>query len=1078
MPLPPPLIGPLAAACHGSGPGLLHWFRGRAPTAPDQAWTVACWLKVDQESPESCLVAGFGAGVALEDGQRFVAILDGRLGAWLGGTMIRSPVSPQPGLWHQVTVIFDGRWTIRVLVDGREAARQAVRLTRAGAQVRLAPPSPFPEGRAFCGILREFQIHGQALGDDAVATLVAQGPGDSPLTSTPQGPTPDNRSERFGSNRGLLRPQDPATYPGPAPRVTSCPRPRLLPRPRCPGGDDQRLVLDAGWELGDGDGITAPAEAVSRVGFATGNAPGPWYDATVPGTVLTTLVDQGVYPDPLVGLNNLAIPDDLALRPWWYRTEFILPQSWRERHVRVLLHGINYHAEVWLDGRRLGEITGAFQRGDFDLPPGCLGSGPHALAILVWPQPHAGLASEASHHVGPLPNGGEGTLDGPTFFCSEGWDWIPTIRDRNTGLWQGVELVCSGVVTIQDPQVITELPDLPDLGRARLTLRAEIRNRSDEPQEVTLEGRIAGVLVRVPVSLAPGEERTIEVGPDQVPELTLHQPRLWWPNGHGKPILHPLDLRILGTQGDLHDHLTVQIGLRTIAWTFAPHLVLHVNGRRIPCLGGNWGMDDARKRTSRERLEPYVRLHRDAHLTMIRNWCGQSTSEAFYALCDAYGLLVWNDFWMSTEGYNLPPVDAELLLANAEDTVRRFRHHACIAIWCGRNEGRVPASLDQQLSSLLEHRDGTRHYESSSCNGPHLLESGPWRFQEPETYFTTHGQGFTTELGVTSIPTADAMRAMLPPGQEWPLTDAWTYHDLHSEHAGDSRPYLSALTERYGESTDLDGFCRRAQMLNYVQHRAMFEGFLSKLWQPASGLLAWMSHPAWPSTSWQFYSHDYETHAAYAGVRTACEPIHVQWNLPDRDGEARIAVVNRTTEVLTGCRVEAHILGLDGRTLGRQEWAWIVAPEKAEEIGTIPWASPLESPVQFLVIRLIDGAGRCRSRNVYWRGEREADLRWLQTMPSRPVSAQAHGVRVRDEVLTVVHVTNPWPEPLLLLHLNLREGGSGRRVLPAFTNEVYPTLLVGEERRITITTPADVTPEDLVVSIDGWNVLPGRIVVR
>jgi hypothetical protein len=193
---------------------------------------------------------------------------------------------------------------------------------------------------------------------------------------------------------------------------------------------------------------------------------------------------------------------------------------------------------------------------------------------------------------------------------------------------------------------------------------------------------------------------------------------------------------------------------------------------------------------------------------------------------------------------------------------------------------------------------------------------------------------------------------------------------------------------------------------------------------------------------------------------------------------ARIAVVNRTTEALPGCRVEAIILGLDGRKLGRQEWTWIVAPEKTEEIGTIPWASTIESPVQFLVIRLIDGAGRCRSRNTYWRGEREADLRWLQTMPSRPVSAQAHRVRVRDEVLTVVHVTNPWPEPLLLLHLTLRESGTGRRILPAFANEVYPTLLMGEERRITMTTPADVTPGDLVVGIDGWNVLPGRIVVR
>ena len=85
----------------------------------------------------------------------------------------------------------------------------------------------------------------------------------------------------------------------------------------------------------------------------------------------------------------------------------------------------------------------------------------------------------------------------------------------------------------------------------------------------------------------------------------------------------------------------------------SPYLVIKVNGRRIFCKGGNWGMDDAMKRVPRDHLEPYFRLHRDAGFTMVRNWTGESTEEVFYDLCDEYGLLVWNDFWLSTEGYNL-----------------------------------------------------------------------------------------------------------------------------------------------------------------------------------------------------------------------------------------------------------------------------------------------------------------------------------------------------------------------------------------------------------------------------------------
>ena len=98
----------------------------------------------------------------------------------------------------------------------------------------------------------------------------------------------------------------------------------------------------------------------------------------------------------------------------------------------------------------------------------------------------------------------------------------------------------------------------------------------------------------------------------------------------------------------------------------APYLVIKVNGVRIAARGGNWGMDDARKRVSRERLEPYFRLHRDAGLNIIRNWVGQSTEETFYELADEYGLMVWNDFWDSTQNYNVEAEDPQLFSGERE----------------------------------------------------------------------------------------------------------------------------------------------------------------------------------------------------------------------------------------------------------------------------------------------------------------------------------------------------------------------------------------------------------------------------
>ena len=99
------------------------------------------------------------------------------------------------------------------------------------------------------------------------------------------------------------------------------------------------------------------------------------------------------------------------------------------------------------------------------------------------------------------------------------------------------------------------------------------------------------------------------------------------------------------------------------------------------------------------------------------------------------------------------------------------------------------------------------------------------------------------------------------------------------------------MEEELGAPTDLEDFRRKAQLLNYVSHRAMFEGFNSRLWRPNTGRLMWMTHPSWPSLVWQLYGSDYSTYGAFYGVKKACEPLHVQLNLPGLE----TAVINNTT---------------------------------------------------------------------------------------------------------------------------------------------------------------------------------------
>ena len=160
-------------------------------------------------------------------------------------------------------------------------------------------------------------------------------------------------------------------------------------------------------------------------------------------------------------------------------------------------------------------------------------------------------------------------------------------------------------------------------------------------------------------------------------------------------------------------------GVRKITYSVADseNLTVSVNGVRIFCKGGNWGMDEAMKRIPRERLEAQIRLHQLANYTIIRNWVGQSTSDDFYDMCDKYGLLLWDEFFQPNPSDGPDPTDLDTYLANVRDKILRFRNHPSIAIWCARNEGYPPKEIDDALRKLMAELEPTRLYQASSTAG-------------------------------------------------------------------------------------------------------------------------------------------------------------------------------------------------------------------------------------------------------------------------------------------------------------------------------------------------------------------------
>jgi beta-galactosidase/beta-glucuronidase len=1087
-----------------------------APLAPEARWTIKTWIRLDLDPalPRTVVtMVGEKGGVLASLGVR-----DNQLVVQAGGRRLATPFKAKVGEWQLVTLTADaGKLALQVGTE--RAVQMQTRLSGSPVALVLGPREP--SAPAFRGALASLTLW---QGNSAAAERMTWSLPDPRLivfeNASPAWPL------QVKQTMGLTVPQVSATLPVSRAAATAQPavaRPEQTPPLTVAG--DARWIIGA-WRLAAAPDISAAPAAIAQTSFGAEG----WLPATVPGTILATYVANGVYPDPAYGLNNLLIPDSLSRQDYWLRTEFVVPDGGSRAGFALAFHGINYAGEIWVNGERLGTTEGAFTRGRFSLPASIKPGERVALAVRVSPPPHPGLPHEESLTAGPGLNGGEMTIDGPTFAASEGWDWIPTVRDRNTGVWQDVVLEVAGDVRLGDPHVNTVLP-LADNSLAELTFSVPVTNESAAARKVEVEARFGDVTLRQTVTVPPGATAMLRFAPDQFAALRIRNPELWWPNGYGAPILHDLSLTAR-FDGTVSDTRAIRFGIREVSYELslvdpaeelqrvamsparslgeklldvghkairkveggwavslareiagspalapvkdallAPHLLIRVNGVPIAVRGGNWGMDDWMKRVARERMEPFFRLHREANVNTIRNWMGQSTESVFYDLADEYGLLVLNDFWISTQDHNGEPGDTALFLANAADTVSRFQHHPSIALWIGRNEGVPPPVMNRALDLLVREIDGTRAYLPNSRE-VNMAGSGPWNYQPPEAYFTRIGRGFSTEVGTPSFPTLETFKAMMPPEDQWPISDSWAYHDWHQGKAGDVASFMRAMANRLGEATGLEDFESKAQLLNYESHRAIFEGMNAGLFTRNSGRLLWMTHPAWPSTTWQIYSHDYDTHAAFYGTKKGSEPVHVQVNLPDR----KLAVVNSLGAPVAAGRIRVRNLALDGTLLDDRTLPVDAPAHGVIEVGdAVPEAVFARAPVVITKLELLGRNGALLSENLYWLSREPADTRAMSAMQQASVSLTARRVAGEGEQVFEATLTNLGSVPALMVKLTARDA-AGERVLPAYYDDNYVSLLPGETRMVTIRAPlSGAGPRS--IGVRGWNVTAGDVQV-
>jgi hypothetical protein len=835
------------------------------------------------------------------------------------------------------------------------------------------------------------------------------------------------------------------------------------------------VEIGSGWQLQDSAKVTEAASVVSSAGYAAQG----WYAATVPGTVLTSLVTDGVYPEPTYGENNRGIPESLNKTPWWYRTTVTVPRDYAGRQVWLHFDGANFSSDVWVNGTEVGTFTGAFIRGRFDITKLVKPGKTAVVAVKVSPQPHPGVPHEHNIADGVGPNGGITAIDGPTFLCTIGWDWLNAVRDRDTGIWQKVWLSASGPVLVEDPLVITDLP-LPKTDSADLTVKATLENTSDQEVKGTLVGVIlpsppehdATIGFSQPVTIPAKSTAGFSIDSKTAAVLHVTNPKLWWPNGYGPQNLYQLQLRFEAGEKDSDDAGT-QFGIRKIEYGGMDALTISVNGVKVFIRGGDWGLDEAMKRIPRERMDAEIHYHALAHMNMIRNWVGQSTSEEFYDLCDRYGILIWDEFFQPNPSDGPNPDDLTVYLANVKDKILRYRNHPSIALWCARNEGYPPPEIHDALSKMIPELDPARLYQPSSTAGRGVMSAGPYDWRDPAAYYQPDAP-FKTETGSVSVPTIESIHAMMPQKDWETIDDAWGAHDLtKGASEGDRYPY--ALRARYGRVANLADFVRKAQMMNYEAYRAMYEGRNARLFAPDTGIITWMSNPAQPSFVWQLYAYDLDPMASLFAVMKAAEPVHIQMD----EDDFHLKVINNLPTALSGYNAHVTVWGLSWwaesvRASVQKDYAVEGPADTAIDLGAAPLPNPWErGAVYFVQLELKDAQGNVVSRNLYWKPSPIAgeDMTKMDLMPPEKLTATIARKDAGSRLGLDVTLTNPGKNMALMAHLQLRRKASGERVLPVFYSDNYVSLAPGETRTVHIDADlAGLMGDTPLVVVDGWNV--------
>ena len=713
------------------------------------------------------------------------------------------------------------------------------------------------------------------------------------------------------------------------------------------------IPLTNGWEL--------RAYSPDRSIPASFSAPEGWIPAQVPGTVHEALIAAERIPDPFAGLNELEV-QWVGERDWLYRCTFeVRAEDVAAGPAALCFAGLDTFATVWLNGQHLVSSSNMFI--PHRLPLGTLlRTGQNHLWVHFASALRRGKELEARYGQTVCWNGDSSRVYVRKAQYHYGWDWGPSLL--TAGPWRTVTLEF-GAARISELHVPTTVRS----NLATATLPVALTVEATDATPLTLHLTLAD---------PDGQEVdavTLPVTDRQVQHaFTLHHPRLWWPRGYGAQARYQLHVTLLRA-GMVVDERNLLLGLRHLRLVHAPiegepgsSFYFEVNGVPIFSGGANWvPADSFVGRVSPADYRAWIAQATTNNMVMLRVWGGGIyEDDEFYLACDAAGVLVWQDFMFACGMYPAYPEFQASVRAEAEAQVRRLRHYACIALWCGNNEDyqlaeslnvydpdftgdhtttRFPARqiYEQLLPKVCASLDPTRAYWPGSPYGGRSVfasqagDRHTWEVwhgaMAPYQHYPRYAGRFVSEFGMQAAP---VMRTVEHFGNKADLRPHSRLFEHHNKAADGPRRLAAYLSDTVDGIESLEAYVYATQLVQAEALAAAYSGFRRRWGGPGhyavGGALVWQLNDCWPATSWSIVDYFRRPKPAAYVIRRALAPCAI--GMAHGNEGSDVWVTNGTLHP-----IETELLltryALDGRMLYRQQEHLVLAPNQTTEIERI-----------------------------------------------------------------------------------------------------------------------------------------------